>query len=33
LLPAFASIGEVVEGLPDRFDEAFADTVTRKDGR
>jgi len=24
LLPAFASIGDVVEGLPDRFDEAFA---------
>jgi len=25
LLPAFASIGDMVEGLPDRFDEAFAE--------
>jgi len=31
LLPAFALIGEVVEGLPDRFDDSFADTMSRED--
>jgi gluconokinase len=31
LLPAYASIGEVVEGLPARFDDAFPDLVTARD--